>query len=553
MKPVSFALKEPLREGERATPPLRPEPAPAVRIEAQPSAPSTRSGSWVARHWRGELTLKQSYWINMGLLSIPFALIGAVLGASGETVFADAPRVFSAVMLAVLASCFVVGPWQIVGVWRAATRHVATTGRRLWARSAQVVSAVSAVALALQLVAVAPLAWHLTHFVLGRDTMAAADVRVVGAGREIQLSGTIGFGTAARLEEVLREHPDTAVLRLTSHGGRIGEARRVRKLVAARGLTTVAVGPCFSACTTVFVAGRERVIHEHARLGFHQPGLAGVTNWFWSDAIEADARAMVAAGVDPGFVDRAKAVRNADLWEPTRDELLAARVVTRVSDGAEFAIVVDDPRVALASIERELLEGRLFRVLKLYEPEVYGAALETIERVVQAEGTLGDIRRDVFGRVVEVLARRLPQASDRAVVDFGRHVATALGILERADVGLCFSYLFPEAGGGNALLALPQDVRDQESDVIASVIESAATAPADHLSEAEVGSAFEQLGFRMGRRLGRERAAAVFQIIGAPQEHRSMICGAMRELYDEILTMPGPIAGRLFRTLAAAG
>jgi hypothetical protein len=30
------------------------------------------------------------------------------------------------------------------------------------------------------------------------------------------------------------------------------------------------------------------------------------------------------------------------------------------------------------------------------------------------------------------------------------------------------------------------------------------------------------------------------------------MCGAMRELYDEILTMPVPVAGRLFRTLAAA-
>jgi len=76
-------------------------------------------------------------------------------------------------------------------------------------------------------------------------------------------------------------------------------------------------------------------------------------------------------------------------------------------------------------------------------------------------------------------------------------------------------------------------------------------APAAHPSDAEVGAAFEQLGARMARRLGAERATAVFETIGAPQQHRDTVCGAMRELYDEILTMPSPVAGRLFRTLAS--
>jgi len=41
-----------------------------------------------------------------------------------------------------------------------------------------------------------------------------------------------------------------------------------------------------------------------------------------------------------------------------------------------------------------------------------------------------------------------------------------------------------------------------------------------------VGAAFEQLGARMARRLGAERATAVFETIGAPQQHRDTVCGA---------------------------
>ena len=55
----------------------------------------------------------------------------------------------------------------------------------------------------------------------------------------------------------------------------------------------------------------------------------------------------------------------------------------------------------------------------------------------------------------------------------------------------------------------------------------------------------------MARRLGPDRATTIFEIIGAPEQHRDAVCAAMRELYDEILTMPQPTAGRLFRTLAA--
>jgi hypothetical protein len=37
----------------------------------------------------------------------------------------------------------------------------------------------------------------------------------------------------------------------------------------------------------------------------------------------------------------------------------------------------------------------------------------------------------------------------------------------------------------------------------------------------------------------------------APQQHRDTVYGAMRELYDEIVTMPTPVAARPFRTLAS--
>src|SRR5207247_8750334 len=110
---------------------------------------------------------------------------------------------------------------------------------------------------------------------------------------------------------MLRQRPEARILRLNSRGGRIGEAYKLRDIIGPRGMTTYTSSGCYSACTDVFLAGKERVVHQDARLGFHRPGLPGVWASLWDGEVEADARAMLATGVEPTFVARATATPNA--------------------------------------------------------------------------------------------------------------------------------------------------------------------------------------------------------------------------------------------------
>ena len=57
----------------------------------------------------------------------------------------------------------------------------------------------------------------------------------------------------------------------------------------------------------------------------------------------AGERAMVTAGVTPAFAAKAFSTPAKDLWVPDNATLLAAHVVTRLTDGNNFAATAGDP------------------------------------------------------------------------------------------------------------------------------------------------------------------------------------------------------------------
>ncbi len=149
-------------------------------------------------------------------------------------------------------------------------------------------------------------------------------------GRDVRLWGDLNDGAAARLRRVLDANPGVARLHLTSDGGLVDEGVAIGELVAERGLVTYVPDYCVSACTLAFVRGRERLIVEDSRLGFHapyEPGAFG--SMVQVDSTEERGR-YLAAGLEPGFVDQALATPSRDIWIPDAARLRAAGVVTRV-------------------------------------------------------------------------------------------------------------------------------------------------------------------------------------------------------------------------------
>ena len=112
----------------------------------------------------------------------------------------------------------------------------------------------------------------------------------------------------------------------------------------------------------------QRILRKGGSLGFHRGAFPGSKANDLGSGVERDIYS--AAGITKAFIDKALATDNSSMWRPTEAELLSAKVVTKVSDGNEFAIggvnhlargvgqVADEIVAGLCGAEAEL-SGRL--------------------------------------------------------------------------------------------------------------------------------------------------------------------------------------------------
>jgi hypothetical protein len=290
-----------------------------------------RSRNYIVRHWRGELPLPVSYWLNgtLGGLVVGFAIGGLayVINWQGDA----EPRVWLFTLTATWISAALLTIWQAVGIWRSAIRY-RQSGRHFWGGVAQMLTAVGVLLLPYNFATVgAPQLAGIYEIVAGDSSVGPHEFHVLANGQTLEYSGGITFGAAQELERFLNAMAGVRTVRLNSNGGRILEAQKMSDMITRRNLATFVAKDCLSACTIVFLGGKERFMLPTARLGFHQPAFRGMT--------ASDRRAAIATeqlrlqrrfGLSAAFAARANSASPSGMWYPDKDELIRERVVTRL-------------------------------------------------------------------------------------------------------------------------------------------------------------------------------------------------------------------------------
>lgn len=87
--------------------------------------------------------------------------------------------------------------------------------------------------------------------------------------RSIHLSGEILPDDELKFSDSIKANPNLLAVELDSRGGDVYTAMQIGNLTRRNKLNTVAVGECLSACTVIFISGRERGISE-GHIGFHR-------------------------------------------------------------------------------------------------------------------------------------------------------------------------------------------------------------------------------------------------------------------------------------------
>ena len=149
-------------------------------------------------------------------------------------------------------------------------------------------------------------------------------------GDTILIEGFIGFRTNTALRALL-EGPDAAYtkVRLNSDGGRIFAARAIANALISHDINTEVAGRCASACTLVFLAGKQRFLRDGSQIGFHQYlQTSGIQFLDTAEEQEKDRAYFKSRGVTDGFISTMFQAAHQDIWFPDRITLQAAGILT---------------------------------------------------------------------------------------------------------------------------------------------------------------------------------------------------------------------------------
>lgn len=311
--------------------------------------PGGKASNYFVCHWRGDLSLGVSFWVNCLLFNVAFSVAFSVLVQIGVIFnpLSVAPITAFIFLLFVGLSC-----WQIVGTWRCSQKYTNRGGTRAFALLAKIMMVVW-VGASLRSVATdwVPLAKAFQRAIAFNKALPTCNVRVLPGGKAVEITGGLSIGSADKLEAALNATPQATVVHVNSIGGLMSEGQKAWHLVRQRGLSTYTDG-CASAATLIFLSGKERTIGEGAKIGFH----AGAGFGFWdgeNNFYNNMAREiMTASGVSEDFINRALATPNSEIWNPSVEEMRRAKVITK-----EYAPLKTFTSSVLALIENPTNSG----------------------------------------------------------------------------------------------------------------------------------------------------------------------------------------------------
>lgn len=282
---------------------------------------------YIGRHWRGELSLPQSYWVNGILLGLPLNIYFRVLAVAYAADPPRSPSTYVGTVLLPFLAALPLAVWQGVGVWRSAGRRIAQ-GDYGWAWLARIVILGNLASVAYMLVTYGALNYSLVRAAM---VERSAQFEIVDRGSYVTFHGEITEAAADRLVDLLSKSKVQRFVVDGSNGGFLQPTLRVAKVITKRKLMVVTLGSCASACTALLAAGDVRAISPFTLVQLHRGTFVGLdkTAEGWSD-VEALYRH---AGMTPRLIAKMGAHAGPyDLYEPTMRETIEGGFITYVLD-----------------------------------------------------------------------------------------------------------------------------------------------------------------------------------------------------------------------------
>lgn len=377
---------------------------PRRRARPAPRPVAATEGNYIARHWRGELSLARSYWLNNMLLATPLALLLTGL-MSWISVKGDSLQISAIVTLLGVPLLMGLDVWCIVGAWRAAGNYLRDEGAALWGWLARVTLALGALQFgASVLFGFMPNVGNYWQMARGIDPIGQATLSLSADGRSLRVAGTIGMGDGERVRKLLASAEASQLKRveLESPGGRVREAERMAEALQQHRHASRAVGTCASACTLVFMAGQPRQLTPGARLGFHRASTGTFNPVFEELANQNLAASYRKLGLPESLIDKTLATPARSMWFPKERDLQGLVAPLPQTLDIELPLAGSS---GLADFQDALRTHPVWDALERRQ----GGTIETAAQRMWAARSAGLADAEVQAAALSPLAQQMPQ------------------------------------------------------------------------------------------------------------------------------------------------
>jgi hypothetical protein len=511
------------------------------------------SGGYLARHWRGQLSLPISYWFN-GILGYLIATLAvALVGASSLLRTDFSPTISLLSIIGVWTITLAVLCWQVVGTWRAATRHSNSNAKSPWPAIAKVSLCVAAVSTSAQFFNRGlPQLRELYGIYLGDEEVGKYAFRVLREGAELEFSGGITFGAAQEFARFVDAMGALKIVHLNSKGGRIGEAQRIADLIKTRNLDTYVANSCLSACTIIFLSGRNRFITSSAKVGFHQPSFAGLTAEERIQIIRTEELRLQRFGLSAEFAKHANEAPPDQIWTPSAEQLIRERVATRIVDPSMFALSgIDATEITFEKTETLLRGIPIYAAIDHMDSRAFHEIVEQFVDGLRRGKSTSEINIQIGPIIDRLLEKALPSAPEAILTEYVEMAVKHMKLLKRESPALCYFYLNPNKDASSSLAILgsryPEVVNDQnriKTKVFGSYQDNASSSSG---AKSEIDSRVAEVYSSVERRLGQDAKLILKENIESREY--DAYCGAMTNFYEEILRLPPITRGAVLQAL----
>jgi hypothetical protein len=498
-----------------------------------------QGGNWFVRHWRGQLSLPVSYWVNGWLGSLLAVVIAVAAGIASR--LSPEPWHILALLIGLHAVLLLIVAWQNVGTWRSATRSARTYGTVFWPVVTKIVLVIGGLSnLGIFGVIAVPQIMDTVDFAEGDPTKGPRGVRILHGGTEIELIGYLGTDIEDAIHEALAQAPHATTLHLASPGGRIAVALRILDEIRSRNLSTYVATECDSACTLIFLGGRQRWLGPKGKLGFHQASFGGAAI---GAAFDPMYQVYVASGVGPAFLEHVYATPPSDVWYPTVDQLKTATVVTDVAPVGKFALSGFGLRPDSAKIAEDLLKAPKYQALQGVDAEAWAGVVRTWTQAVIRGDTAVDATMAARPYTTRTVIRLAPLASDATLYALAGLLVFEAKRFGASDPDSCRAIVTGN-GAPAADMHLTQDVIDRENAVYQTVLKEAASASAVPVDATKLKPLL-RAAFR-----GAGRNPNLVEAPIAAADERPGYCQSMQYLYEAALALPPAQSAAALRYVA---